>query len=71
MPSSSHRKARPGAVKPVNSWGSGTFTTTDDGQINYSTEIGDVLGVTESRVCQIHAKTVISLRNRLAEPTIL
>lgn len=34
-------------------------------------EIGDVLGVTESRVCQIHAKTVISLRNRLAEPTIL
>lgn len=34
-------------------------------------EIGDVLGVTESRVCQIHAKTVMSLRNRLAEPTIL
>lgn len=34
-------------------------------------EIGDVLGVTESRVCQIHAKTVMSLRNRLSEPTIL
>jgi RNA polymerase sigma factor for flagellar operon FliA len=34
-------------------------------------EIGDVLGVTESRVCQIHAKTVMSLRNRLAEPPIL
>ena len=33
-------------------------------------EIGDVLGVTESRVCQIHAKTVMSLRNRMAEPTI-
>lgn len=33
-------------------------------------EIGDVLGVTESRVCQIHAKTVMSLRNRLAEPPI-
>ena len=32
-------------------------------------EIGDVLGVTESRVCQIHAKSVLSLRNRLAEPT--
>lgn len=32
-------------------------------------EIGDVLGVTESRVCQIHAKSVISLRNRMTEPT--
>jgi RNA polymerase sigma factor for flagellar operon FliA len=32
-------------------------------------EIGDVLGVTESRVCQIHAKSVLSLRNRMAEPT--
>jgi RNA polymerase sigma factor FliA len=28
-------------------------------------EIGDVLGVTESRVCQIHAKTMMSLRHRL------
>ncbi|MFO7300616.1 MAG: FliA/WhiG family RNA polymerase sigma factor [Actinomycetes bacterium] len=28
-------------------------------------EIGEVLGVTESRVCQIHAKTMMSLRNRL------
>ncbi len=33
-------------------------------------EIGDVLGVTESRVCQIHAKSVMSLRNRMAEPTL-
>lgn len=33
-------------------------------------EIGEVLGVTESRVCQIHAKTVMSLKNRLAEPTL-
>ncbi|HUO45374.1 MAG TPA: FliA/WhiG family RNA polymerase sigma factor [Acidimicrobiia bacterium] len=32
-------------------------------------EIGDVLGVTESRICQIHAKSVLSLRNRMAEPT--
>lgn len=32
-------------------------------------EIGDVLGVTESRVCQIHAKSVMSLRNRMTEPT--
>lgn len=32
-------------------------------------EIGDVLGVTESRVCQIHAKSVMSMRNRMAEPT--
>ena len=32
-------------------------------------EIGDVLGVTESRVCQIHAKTMMSLRNRVGEPS--
>jgi RNA polymerase sigma factor for flagellar operon FliA len=32
-------------------------------------EIGNVLGVTESRVCQIHAKSVMSLKNRMAEPT--
>lgn len=32
-------------------------------------EIGDVLGVTESRVCQIHAKSVMSMRNRMAEPS--
>ncbi len=32
-------------------------------------EIGEVLGVTESRVCQIHAKTMMSLRNRLGDPT--
>ncbi len=31
-------------------------------------EIGDVLSVTESRVCQIHAKSVMSLRNRLSGP---
>lgn len=29
-------------------------------------EIGEVLGVTESRVCQIHAKSVLSLRNRMS-----
>lgn len=29
-------------------------------------EIGDVLGVTESRVCQIHTKAVLQLRSRLA-----
>ena len=28
-------------------------------------EIGDVLGVTESRVCQIHTKAVLQLRSRL------
>jgi len=32
-------------------------------------EIGGVLGVTESRVCQIHTKAVMSLRNRMIEPT--
>jgi len=31
-------------------------------------QIGDVLGVTESRVCQIHTKAVLQLRARLAEP---
>jgi len=30
-------------------------------------EIGDVLGVTESRVCQIHTKAVLQLRARLAD----
>lgn len=33
-------------------------------------EIGDVLGVTESRICQIHTKSVMSLRNRLMEPGV-
>jgi len=31
-------------------------------------EIGGVLSVTESRVCQIHTKAVMSLRNRFIEP---
>ena len=31
-------------------------------------EIGEVLGVTESRVCQIHTKSVMSLRHRMTEP---
>lgn len=31
-------------------------------------EIGEVLGVTESRVCQIHTKAVLQLRGRLSEP---
>ena len=30
-------------------------------------EIGDVLGVTESRVCQIHTKAIFQLRNLLRE----
>jgi RNA polymerase sigma factor for flagellar operon FliA len=29
-------------------------------------EIGDILGVTESRVCQIHTKAILQLRSRLA-----
>jgi RNA polymerase sigma factor for flagellar operon FliA len=32
-------------------------------------EIGDVLGVTESRVCQIHTKAVHNLRDSLVERT--
>ena len=31
-------------------------------------EIGQVLGVTESRVCQIHTKAVIHLRSKIAGP---
>ncbi|MFN8035713.1 MAG: RNA polymerase sigma factor WhiG [Acidimicrobiia bacterium] len=31
-------------------------------------EIGDVLGVTESRVCQIHTKAIFQLRGRFIEP---
>lgn len=32
-------------------------------------EIGEVLGVTESRICQIHTKAVLQLRGRLGDPT--
>jgi RNA polymerase sigma factor FliA len=31
-------------------------------------EIGGILGVTESRVCQIHTKAILQLRSRLVEP---
>src|SRR4051812_30782273 len=31
-------------------------------------EIGQVLGVTESRICQMHTKAVLQLRGRLADP---
>ena len=31
-------------------------------------EIGQVLGVTESRVCQIHTKAILQLRARLSDP---
>jgi hypothetical protein len=33
------------------------------------TEIGAVLGVTESRVCQIHTKALRQLRSKLADRT--
>jgi RNA polymerase sigma factor for flagellar operon FliA len=33
-------------------------------------EIGGVLNVTESRICQIHTKAVMSLRNRFIEPAL-
>ncbi len=32
-------------------------------------QIGQVLGVTESRVCQMHTKAVLQLRNKMAEAT--
>ncbi len=31
-------------------------------------EIGEILGVTESRVCQIHTKSVLQLRAKMTEP---
>ena len=33
-------------------------------------EIGGILGVTESRVCQIHTKAVIQLRSKLGDPSV-
>jgi RNA polymerase sigma factor for flagellar operon FliA len=30
-------------------------------------EIGRILGVTESRVCQIHSKAVLALRGKLGD----
>ena len=33
-------------------------------------EIGGILGITESRVCQIHTKAVIQLRSKLGDPTV-
>ena len=32
-------------------------------------EIGQVLGVTESRVCQMHTKAILQLRSRLRTPS--
>ncbi|MGH8567631.1 MAG: sigma factor-like helix-turn-helix DNA-binding protein, partial [Gammaproteobacteria bacterium] len=32
-------------------------------------EVGEVLGVSESRVCQIHSQAMIRLRARMAEWT--
>lgn len=32
-------------------------------------EIGDVLGVSESRICQLHTQAVARLRSRLREPS--
>lgn len=34
-------------------------------------EIGEVLGVTESRVCQIHTEAILTLRSRMVEPDLL
>ena len=33
-------------------------------------EIGEVLGVSESRVCQLHARAIARLRNRIEEPGV-
>ncbi|HYN36765.1 MAG TPA: sigma factor-like helix-turn-helix DNA-binding protein, partial [Actinomycetota bacterium] len=32
-------------------------------------EIGKVLGVTESRICQMHTKAVLAMRGRISEST--
>ena len=34
-------------------------------------EIGEVLGVTESRVCQIHTEAILTLRGRMVDPDVL
>jgi len=34
-------------------------------------EVGEVLGVTESRVCQIHTEAILSLRRRMVDPDVL
>jgi RNA polymerase sigma factor for flagellar operon FliA len=34
-------------------------------------EIGQVLGVTESRVCQIHTEAILALRTRLVDPDVV
>jgi RNA polymerase sigma factor for flagellar operon FliA len=34
-------------------------------------EIGEVLGVTESRICQIHTEAILALRNRMVDPDVL
>jgi RNA polymerase sigma factor for flagellar operon FliA len=34
-------------------------------------EIGQVLGVTESRICQIHTETILGLRGRLVDPDVV
>jgi RNA polymerase sigma factor for flagellar operon FliA len=34
-------------------------------------EIGEVLGVTESRVCQIHTESILVLRNRMVDADVL
>jgi len=34
-------------------------------------EIADIFGVTESRVCQIHTQAVLRLRNRLAHQAVI
>jgi hypothetical protein len=33
-------------------------------------QIGEVLGVTESRICQIHTQMVLALRSRMVDPDI-
>jgi RNA polymerase sigma factor for flagellar operon FliA len=33
-------------------------------------QIGEVLGVTESRVCQMHTKAVLGLRAKMTERTL-
>jgi RNA polymerase sigma factor for flagellar operon FliA len=33
-------------------------------------EIGQVLGVTESRVCQIHTEAVLALRGRIVDADV-
>ena len=53
-----------GSVKELEE---GVSTEADVDVVKAGEKIGRVLGVTESRICQMHTKAVLQLRAKLAE----